>query len=73
MFMKATVAIAAAVRRAVITGGSLEAQRLTPRYQGAPQATLVRKDEAVSELDEALSSCRCHGLATTAATEFSQN
>jgi hypothetical protein len=45
--MYATLAMAAAVMRAVITEGSLEARGTTPPYQGAPDVTLVRKDEDV--------------------------
>ena len=71
--MYATLAMAAAVRRAVITEGSLERWGTTPPYQGAHAATLVRKDEVVPGLDETLSPPRCDGLTTARAAELAQN
>ncbi len=71
--MYATLAMAAAVRRAVITKGSLERRGTTPPYQGARAATLVRKDEVVPRLDETLSSPRCNRLTAARAAELAQN
>ncbi len=71
--MYATLAMAAAVRRAVITEGSLERWGTTPPYQGARKPTLVRKDEVVPELDEALSSGRRHGLAAVRAAQLAED
>jgi hypothetical protein len=71
--MNATDAMAAAVRRAVITSGSLERRGTTPPYQGAPEGTLVRKDEAVPGLDETLSSGHGDGLAAAGAAQFAQD
>src|SRR6202022_4082690 len=71
--MYATLAMAAAVMRAVITEHSLVRRGTTPPYQGAPEATLVRKDEAVSQLDETVpSGCRDR-LAAVRAAELAED
>ena len=71
--MQTALTMAAAVMRTVITWGSLVRRGTTPPYQGAPRATLVRKDEAVFGLDETVPSACRDGLAAVRAAELAED